>query len=160
MQPDKASRDDFRRTVNDLLWLATENGRSTKLGHLRNTAEVNFNFLKMTRILLRQMDTSENYADIFTNIFTTTKLRYHFSAWSMMGVNRNNNSQADLNVEFHRYCETCGNCNFVEFVQNVSSPTVGVHGVAEARDEFAGAVFLVEDNWTLCFFLWLQAPFA
>ena len=105
---------------------------------------MNFNFLKMTRILLRQMDTSENNADIFTNIFTTTKLRYHFSAWSMMGVNRNNIHKRISMSNSTGTVKRVENCNFVEFVQNVSSPTVGVHGVAEARDEFAGAVFLVE----------------
>ena len=78
---------------------------------------------------------------ILTNTLTSTKLQYLLSPWYMLCVSRNNNSQAVLNVEFHRHCETCVNCSLVDtcdflsvvcvFVQNVSSPRIfyvaGVH---------------------------------
>ena len=47
------------RTDNDSLQLAVQRGSSTKLRLLRRTAEVNFNFLKMTQIPLGRVDTSE-----------------------------------------------------------------------------------------------------
>ena len=94
------------RTDNDSLRLAVERGSSTKFGDLRKTAEVNFSFLKITQIPLGRVDTSENYADSFTKTLSSTKLQCLPSLWYMLGVNRNNNSQAVLNVEFHR--QLCG----------------------------------------------------
>ena len=86
----------IRRTENDSLRLAVDCGSSTKLGHLRNTAEVNFNFLNMTQMSLGRVDTSENYADIFTETLTSARLQYLLSPWYILGVTHNNDAQAVL----------------------------------------------------------------
>ena len=151
---------------NDSLRLAVERGSSTNLGHLRKTAEVNFNFLTVTQIPLGRVDTSENDADISTKTLSSTKLQYRLSPWYMSGASRNDNSQAVLNVEFHRHCVTCANCNFVDTGHVLSvvcscrmsqafafSVLLSCMRIAEARVEIASAILLVEINMTQCFSL-------
>ena len=79
-----------------------------RLGHLRKTAEVNLQFLE------DDTDTVGTSGHQCTKTLTGTKLQYLLSPWYMLGVNRADNSQAVLKVEFHRHSETCGNCNVVD----------------------------------------------
>ena len=98
----------IRRTDNDSLRLAVDCGSSTKLGHQRKTAEVNFNFLNMTQISLGRGDTSENYEDIFTKTRTSARLQCFLSPWYILGVNRNTTTRKLCShVEFHKHCESC-----------------------------------------------------
>ena len=151
---------------NESLRLAVERGSSTKLGHLRKTAEVNFNFLTATQIPLGRVDTSESSADIFTETLSSIKLQRRLSPWYVSGVSRKNSSQAVLNVEFDRHCVTCANCNFVDTGHFLSvvcpcrtsqafafSVLLSCMRIAEARAEIASAILLVEINMTQCFSL-------
>ena len=117
----------------------------------------------MTQILLGREDTSETNADIFTKSLTSTKLQYLFSPWYMLGVNRNNNSQPVLNVEFHRRREPRENCNFVDtgdFLFVVCScgmsqalafsVFLSSMRIAEARADMAGEILSGEINMTQC----------
>ena len=148
------------RTDNDSLWLAVERGSSRKLVHLRKTAEVNFNFLKMTQTPLRRVDTTRKRSPPRSSGVSS----HHGTCW----VNHDNNAQAVLNVEFHRECETCEICNPVDtgdFLSVVRSRRVSqtlafsvllsCMRVFEARAEISSAFLPAEINT-----LWLLAPFA
>ena len=151
---------------NDSFRLAVERGSSTKLGHLRKTAEVNFNFLTVTQIPLGRVDTSEKDADIFTKTLSSTKLQYRLSPWYMSGASRHDNSQAVINVEVHTHCVTCAYCNLVDTGHFLSvvcscrmsqafafSVLLSCMRIAEARVEIASEILLVEINMTQCFSL-------
>ena len=89
-----------------------------------------------------------------------------------VGASRNDNSQAVLNVEFHRHCVTCANCNFVDTGHVLSvvcscrmsqafafSVLLSCMRIAEARAEIASAILLVEINISVSLW-WLQASFV
>ncbi len=63
----------------DAVRSAVGRGASTKLGHVREHAEVNLDFLRQCKIPLKRVDTTDMPADVFTNIVSVQRLEWHMT---------------------------------------------------------------------------------